>query len=99
MHPDGGLGRFRAYGSVLPTLSTSDGAVDLAHVLAGGKITGESDKHFGRGGNLILPGRGFDMSDGWETKRSRGRLGTGRGDWVVIQLYVLSPALALYDLD
>ncbi|SGY62302.1 BQ5605_C007g04675 [Microbotryum silenes-dioicae] len=87
MHPDGGIGRFRAYGSVVPAPSgPAEEAVDLAHVLNGGMVTGESDQHFGRGGNLILPGRGKDMGDGWETKRSRGRLGTGKGDWVVIQL-------------
>ncbi|GAA6024809.1 hypothetical protein JCM11491_005615 [Sporobolomyces phaffii] len=92
MHPDGGLGRFRAYGHVVasntpaPSTVTPAGLVDLAHVLNGGTVTGESDQHFGRGGNLVLPGRGKDMGDGWETKRSRGRLGTGRGDWVVIKL-------------
>ncbi|KAM0746720.1 Allantoicase [Meredithblackwellia eburnea MCA 4105] len=88
MHPDGGIGRFRAYGKVVPSPSAGKGdeAVDLAHVLNGGTVTGESDQHFGRGGNLLLPGRGKDMGDGWETKRSRGRLGTGTGDWVVIKL-------------
>lgn len=92
MHPDGGIGRFRAYGKVLPSpspsspSSPSDDAVDLAYVLNGATVVGESDQHFGRGGNLILPGRGADMGDGWETKRSRGRLGTGKGDWVVIRL-------------
>ena len=86
MHPDGGLGRFRAYGHVhAPPLLTS-ASIDLAHVLHGGTVTGESDQHFGRGGNLILPGRGVDMGDGWETKRSRGRLGKGLGDWVVLRL-------------
>ncbi|GAA5969566.1 hypothetical protein JCM11641_008162 [Rhodosporidiobolus odoratus] len=91
MHPDGGLGRFRAYGHVIPppapsVPSGSGEAVDLAYVLNGGTVTGESDQHFGRGGNLIMPGRGADMGDGWETRRSRGRLGTGKGDWVVIKL-------------
>ncbi|GAA5847645.1 hypothetical protein JCM3766R1_002433 [Sporobolomyces carnicolor] len=92
MHPDGGIGRFRAYGHVLPSASpapstvTAAGLVDLAHVLNGGTVTGESDQHFGRGGNLVLPGRGKDMGDGWETRRSRGRLGTGKGDWVVVKL-------------
>lgn len=86
MHPDGGIGRFRAYGRVIPTRTTSDEAVDLAHVLSGATVTGESDQHFGRGGNIILPGRGKDMGDGWETKRSRGRLGSGESDWVVIKL-------------
>lgn len=87
MHPDGGIGRFRAYGKVLPPApSNSVAAEDLAHVLSGSSVVGESDQHFGRGGNLILPGRGKDMGDGWETKRSRGRLGSGKGDWVVIKL-------------
>ncbi|BGP18465.1 hypothetical protein JCM10213_003197 [Rhodosporidiobolus nylandii] len=89
MHPDGGLGRFRAYGTVVPPPAPAvpaGEAVDLAFVLNGGTITGESDQHFGRGGNLILPGRGKDMGDGWETRRSRGRLGTGKGDWVVVKL-------------
>lgn len=91
MHPDGGLGRFRAYGHVLPPAAPSvptGEAVDLAYVLNGGTVTGESDQHFGRGGNLILPGRGKDMGDGWETRRSRGRLGKGKGDWVVVKLCV-----------
>lgn len=91
MEPDGGLGRFRAYGRVVPPPAPahpSGEAVDLAHVLNGGTVTGESDQHFGRGANLILPGRGKDMGDGWETKRSRGRLGSGKGDWVVIKLCV-----------
>lgn len=87
MHPDGGIGRFRAYGNIIPLFSSdSAGAEDLAHVLSGAKVVGESDQHFGRGANLILPGRGKDMGDGWETKRSRGRLGSGKGDWVVIKL-------------
>ncbi|BGP42045.1 Allantoicase [Rhodotorula kratochvilovae] len=89
MHPDGGLGRFRAYGRVIPPPAPAQPtgeAVDLAYVLNGGTVTGESDQHFGRGGNLILPGRGKDMGDGWETRRSRGRLGTGKGDWVVVKL-------------
>lgn len=73
MHPDGGIARFRAYGRVISSLSraASDGAVaDLAHVLNGGRATGESDQHFGKGSNLLLPGRGHDMGDGWETRRS-----------------------------
>lgn len=44
-----------------------------------------SDQHFGVGSNLILPGRGKHMGDGWETKRSRVK---GHKDWVIIKLYV-----------
>lgn len=42
-----------------------------------------SDQHFGVGSNLLLPGRGKDMGDGWETKRSRT---LGHKDWVTICL-------------
>ena len=58
---------------------------DLAHVIAGGRVVCVSDQHFGVGSNVILPGRGKNMGDGWETKRSRIK---GHSDWVVIQLYV-----------
>ncbi|KAG8986046.1 Allantoicase, partial [Tulasnella sp. 427] len=39
--------------------------------------------HFGGGPNLLLPGRGKDMGDGWETRRSRL---PGHKDYVVIRL-------------
>ena len=50
-----------------------------------------SDQHFGKGSNLILPGRGNDMSDGWETKRSRVK---GHTEWAVI---LLCDVLSLVD--
>jgi allantoicase len=72
---------------------------DLAHVFAGGRVVFTSDQHFGVGPNLILPGRGWfmwhrsygygllysgeDMSNGWETKRSRQ---PGHKDWAIIKL-------------
>jgi len=59
---------------------------DLAHVYAGGRVVFTSDQHFGVGANLILPGRGKDMGDGWETKRSRQ---SGHKDWAIIKLWVL----------
>lgn len=84
MYPDGGIARFRLYGScvaVLPRdLST---VVDTASVFNGGVAVRVSDQHFGSADNLLLPGRGHDMSDGWETKRSRT---PGHVDWVVIRL-------------
>ncbi|PPQ99434.1 hypothetical protein CVT24_005241 [Panaeolus cyanescens] len=83
MYPDGGIARFRAYGEVSPVHPSSDVAFDLAHVFAGGRVLAVSDQHFGVGSNLILPGRGKNMGDGWETKRSRTK---GHNDWVIIQL-------------
>lgn len=60
-----------------------DELFDLAHVFAGGRVVFTSDQHFGVGSNLLLPGRGKDMGDGWETRRSRQK---GHKDWVIIKL-------------
>ncbi|KAI0743487.1 Allantoicase [Daedaleopsis nitida] len=84
MYPDGGIARFRVYGLVSPVAPSDTSAVfDLAHVFSGGRVVYTSDQHFGVGSNLILPGRGKDMGDGWETKRSRA---PGHKDWAIIKL-------------
>ena len=57
--------------------------VDLAAVGNGGLAVRRSDEHFGTAANLLLPGRGKNMGDGWETKRSRGQ---GHVDWVIVKL-------------
>lgn len=69
MYPDGGIARFRLYGRVVPPeLKTKDHIIDLAYVCNGAVALKYSDQHFGSVDNLLLPGRGHDMSDGWETK-------------------------------
>ncbi|KAF7321678.1 putative allantoicase [Mycena kentingensis (nom. inval.)] len=84
MYPDGGIARFRVYGAVHAVHPQSPTeAFDLAHVFAGGRVEFTSDQHFGVGSNLILPGRGKDMGDGWETKRSRQK---DHKDWAIIKL-------------
>ncbi|KAF9653807.1 allantoicase [Thelephora ganbajun] len=84
MYPDGGIARFRVYGAVSPVIpSDVHEEFDLAHVFSGGRVVFTSDQHFGVGSNLILPGRGKDMGDGWETKRSRQ---PGHKDWAIIEL-------------
>ncbi|KAH9935328.1 allantoicase [Fomitopsis serialis] len=84
MYPDGGIARFRVYGLVSPVFPADLSVqLDLAHVFSGGRVVYTSDQHFGVGSNLILPGRGKDMGDGWETKRSRHK---GHKDWVIIKL-------------
>ncbi|KAI7104193.1 Allantoicase, partial [Hortaea werneckii] len=83
MYPDGGIARFRLYGEVLPVLPQDVNAVfDLAATINGGVAVQCSDQHFGTKDNLLLPGRGVDMGDGWETKRSRGE----HIDWTIIKL-------------
>lgn len=84
MYPDGGIARFRLYGRVVAVRpADADALLDTASAVQGGVCTGFSDQHFGSADNLLLPGRGHDMSDGWETKRSRG---ADHVDWAVIKL-------------
>lgn len=83
MFPDGGIARFRLFGTVVPVLPQAlDDVFDLAATVNGGVAVKCSDQHFGTKDNLLLPGRGVDMGDGWETKRSRGV----HIDWVIIKL-------------
>ena len=58
------------------------GSVDLGAVENGGTIAAVSDEFFGPPPNMLLPGRGVNMGDGWETKRRR----TPGSDWAVVKL-------------
>lgn len=83
--PDGGVARLRLFGIVLPDwkkLEREGGEVDLASVVNGGLVLAASDMFFGSRQNLILPGPGRSMSDGWETRRRRG---PGH-DWAIVRL-------------
>lgn len=85
IYPDGGVARLRVYGEVVPdwdSIRRAGGLVDLAAVENGGMVVATSDEFYGHRHNLIMPGRGADMGDGWETKRRRG---PGH-DWCVIRL-------------
>ncbi|PUU82299.1 galactose-binding domain-like protein [Tuber borchii] len=85
MFPDGGISRFRLFGTVVPVFpSDPDAIIDLAHVSSGGLAISCSEQHFGtKTANLLLPGRGKDAGNGWETRRSRE---PGHVDWVVVKL-------------
>jgi allantoicase len=82
--PDGGVARLRVYGEVVPDWKSlaRRGEIDLAAAENGALVLTCSDMFFGHRHNLIMPGRGVDMGDGWETKRRRGP----GYDWVVIRL-------------
>jgi allantoicase len=82
--PDGGVARLRVHGVAAPDWNRlrKRGQVDLAAVEQGGRVIAASDMFFGHRHNLIMPGRGINMGDGWETKRRRG---PGH-DWVVVRL-------------
>ena len=84
MYPDGGIARFRLFGhSVLVVPEDKKTVLDLAASQNGGVAISCSDQHFGKKENLLLPGRGKDMGDGWETARSRTK---GHIDWAIIKL-------------
>ncbi|OTB04319.1 hypothetical protein M426DRAFT_73492 [Hypoxylon sp. CI-4A] len=84
MYPDGGIARFRLFGHAVPVFPQDTEAIfDLAAAQNGGVAVSCSDQHFGTKDNLILPGRGKDMGDGWETARSRTK---GHVDWTIIRL-------------
>ncbi len=85
--PDGGVARLRVHGDVMPDARWMGSRarpqlVDLAAAEHGALVVSCNDMFFGSRHNLIMPGRGVNMGDGWETKRSR-RAGP---DWVVLRL-------------
>ena len=82
IYPDGGVARLRVFGEIRADFRDVDGYVDLAALEHGGKPIACSDQHYGSVHNLLAPGRGVNMGDGWETARRRGP----GNDWVIIAL-------------
>lgn len=84
MFPDGGIARIRVYGEAEVNWDKFiDGElIDLAGIKNGGKALLVSDMFFSDKNNLIMPGRGKNMGDGWETKRRR----DPGPDWSIVKL-------------
>jgi len=85
IYPDGGVARLRVYGEVFKDWSTinPNEEIDLAAAINGGKAIACNDMFFSSMRNLIMPGRGVNMGDGWETKRNRT---PNNRDWVILKL-------------
>jgi allantoicase len=85
IYPDGGVARLKVYGEVEKDWSTvkGDEIIDLAAALNGAKSVLCNDMYFSHMDNLIMPGRGINMGDGWETKRNRT---PNNKDWVIVRL-------------
>lgn len=94
MYPDGGFARLRLYGHAIPppppppaqslsSTGSSETQEELSSALVGGLAISASDEHFTPCSNLLLPGRGVNMGDGWETARSRVQ---GHVDWAIFKL-------------
>jgi allantoicase len=60
----------------------SDDLIELSARDYGGLALESSDEHYGSIHNLLKPGRGSDMGDGWETRRRR----EPGYDWVILKL-------------
>lgn len=84
LFPDGGVARLRVYAEPRVDWAKIAGGelVDLAAALNGAVALCCSDEHYGSIRNLLNPGRGVCMGDGWETRRRR----VPGNDWVVIAL-------------
>jgi allantoicase len=85
IYPDGGVARLRVYGEVQRDWSRvkPDEVVDLAAAQNGALAIQCNDMFFSHMNNLIMPGRGVNMGDGWETKRNRT---PNNRDWVIVRL-------------
>lgn len=85
IYPDGGVARFRVYGDVSVDWNqfAPSAQIDLAAVQNGGRVLVCNDMFFSHKDNLIMPGRGVNMGDGWETRRKRNLPGF---DWCVLAL-------------
>jgi allantoicase len=84
IYPDGGVARLRIHGRVVSDIAALDKASvhDLAAVEFGARAIAWNDAHFGAAANLLNPGRGVNMGDGWETRRRR----EPGNDWCIIEL-------------
>ncbi|XP_015585513.1 allantoicase [Cephus cinctus] len=71
IYPDGGIARFHVYGFASPDWHSinHNEEIDLIASENGSICEGYSDAHYGHPRNLIKPGRGVNMGDGWETAR------------------------------
>ena len=80
--PDGGVARLILYGKIeIDKKTINNKNINLTSVLNGASIVGCNNEHFGRAENIIAPGKGKNMGDGWETRRSRGK----NFDWLIIK--------------
>ena len=85
IYPDGGVARLKVFGEVHADWKKIKPGelIDLAYAKNGAKAILCNDMFFSHMDNLLMPGRGINMGDGWETKRNRT---PDNSDWVIIRL-------------
>jgi allantoicase len=85
--PDGGIARLRVFGKPVGlNIVDENGFLELSSALNGAYGVEWNDAHFGVVSNMLLPGRGINMGEGWETRRRR----EPGNDWCVIALAAAS---------
>ena len=84
IYPDGGVARLKVYGEVFKDWNEvgKKEEIDLAAAINGAKAVLCNDMFFSHMNNLIMPGRGVNMGDGWETRRRR----EPGNDWCIVAL-------------
>ena len=78
--PDGGVARLRLYGSIGKSEKFKNKKINLASLLDGASVIACNNEHFGKAENILAPGKAKNMSDGWETRRRRGK----GNDWLIL---------------
>ena len=81
IYPDGGVARIRIYGTMKVKKKFGSKVINLTSVLNGATPIACNNEHFGRAENILAPGKGKNMGDGWETRRSRGK----NFDWLILK--------------
>ncbi len=81
IYPDGGVARLRIYGIMQTKKKFGKKIMNLASVLSGANPIACNNEHFGRAENILAPGTGKNMGDGWETRRMRGK----NFDWLILK--------------
>ena len=81
IYPDGGVARLRIYGTIQTKKKFGKKIINLTSVLNGANPIACNNEHFGRAENILAPGTGKNMGDGWETRRIRGK----NFDWLILK--------------
>jgi allantoicase len=83
IYPDGGIARFRAYGSICfdERLYDADN-INIIAANSGARAVYANDEHFGNLQNILAEHEPLNMGDGWETRRRR----KPGNDWGIIEL-------------
>lgn len=86
IYPDGGIARLRVYGEFHPAWENQrDTLVNLGAIEHGAWLVACSDQHYGSPANILYPGVGTSMGEGWETRRRR----EPGNEWAIFRLAAL----------